>query len=224
MILRRANGQNIGAIGEDEETGFLALHEFLDHHFGTGCAKFAAEHIVDGGQGFGLGHGDDHAFASGQTIGFNHNRRALLADIGARGVGIGEMGVSRGWGTAGIADILGECLGGFQLCGCRRWPEGKHPCRAQPVGNACGQGGLGADDDECDRVGLGKGDNRITIQNIQIGAFRDLGDPRISGGHDQLVALGVLQSRPCQRMFAPAAAQYQDIHRMPPLGLRRWAF
>ena len=53
------------------------------------------------------------------------------------------------------------------------------------------------------------------LENVEGGGFAELRDPGIARGHDQPVAFGVLQHGPGQRMFAPAAAQDQDVHCRP---------
>ncbi len=94
VVLRRADGQHGFAVGEHEERRLLALHEFLDHHFGPGRAKTAAEHVVDGGHRSIFVHCHDHALAGSQSVGLDHDGRALFADIGFGGVRIREMPVS----------------------------------------------------------------------------------------------------------------------------------
>jgi len=59
------------------------------------------------------------------------------------------------------------------------------------------------------RLVLGcEGCDGVAVKNVDIGAFRDIGDARISGGYDQAVAFGVLFDSPCDAVFASAAAQY----------------
>ena len=63
----------------------------------------------------------------------------------------------------------------------------------------------------------GKLDHRAAILDVERGAFGDLRDAGIARRHDQLVAFGVLHHRPGQRVFAPAAAENEDIHGTAPL-------
>ena len=56
------------------------------------------------------------------------------------------------------------------------------------------------------------------VIDVYIGAFGDCVHARIAGGADQPVAFRVLQDRPGQAVFAPAAAEYQNVHAQPPLG------
>jgi len=73
---------------------------------------------------------------------------------------------------------------------------------------------LGADDDKVDGILLGESRHQPAIHDVQLGAFGDLRDPRIARRHDQLVAFGVLHHRPGQRVFAPTAAENEDVHVM----------
>ena len=52
VILRGGHGQDVSAIGHDDEAGFLAGQEFLDDHQVAGRAELPAEHGLGGGDGF----------------------------------------------------------------------------------------------------------------------------------------------------------------------------
>ena len=91
MVLGRANGQHGFTVAEDEKGGFFARQEFFDHDFCACLPKGAVEHVVDCGQSLGLGHGDDDAFACCQTVSFDNDWRAVCADVGTGGLGVGEM-------------------------------------------------------------------------------------------------------------------------------------
>ena len=216
VVLRGADGERVGAIGEDEEGGFFALHEFLDHHFRACRAEFAAEHVVDGGEGLGFGHGDDDAFPGGEAVGLDDDGGALGGDIGAGRGGGGEARPGGGGGGAGVADVLGEGFGGFEFRGCRRGAEGEETRGAGGIGHACGEGGLWPYDDEVDGVFFAEGDDGLAIEDVDIGAFGEKGDARIAGGDDQAVGLGVLLDGPGEGMFAATGAEDEDVHAMPP--------
>ena len=51
VVLRRDERQRVFAVRENEEAGFLAFEEFLDHDFRAGITQAAAEHHVDGSNG-----------------------------------------------------------------------------------------------------------------------------------------------------------------------------
>ena len=206
MVLRRADRQQVFPVAQHKKRRFLALHEFLDHHFGTRRAKIAAEHVVNGRQCGVQIHRHDHPLAGGQTIGLDHNRCALLADICLGRFGIGEMAIGGGGGVHGGADFLGEGLGGFQLCCGLTRPETQDTGITQPVGHTHSKRSFGSDNYKINRVLRRKYHYRIRVHNIQIGRFGDHLNARIAGGHNQSITFRVLVYRPCQRMFAPATA------------------
>ena len=217
VILRGADGEGVFAVGQDEERGLLARHEFLDHHFGPGRTEFAAEHVVDGGNCFIHGHGDDNALAGGETIGLNDDGRTLGGDIGPGGGGFGEAGIGGRRGGAGVADFLGEGFGGFEFGRCRRGPEGEQACGPGGIRHARGKGGLWPDDDEVDGVFFAEGDDGGAGQDVDVGTFGKLRDACIAGGDDEAVCLGVLLDGPGEGMFAAPGAEDEDVHVLRPL-------
>ena len=223
VILRRADRQDRRAIDQYEKAGLLAFHELLNHHLGPGGPKCAAQHVVDCGVGLRQRHRHDHAFARGQPIRLDHNRCACGRDIGMGGAGFGKPCIGGGGGTGCVADRFCERFRRFQPGGSGRRSENCKSCVAQSVGDTGGQGPFGADDHEIHCVFGGKHRHRFAIKNVDIGAFGQQRDARIARRHDQPVAFRVLLDRPGQAVFPPAAAQYQDIHRLPPLGLLSWA-
>ncbi|KAG0730992.1 hypothetical protein G6F23_015748 [Rhizopus arrhizus] len=84
------------AVHHRNEAGFLAVEEFLDDHACTGITeRVAREHVTHRVLGFGQRHCHDHALAGGQAIGLDHDRCALLADVGQRGIHLGVHGIER---------------------------------------------------------------------------------------------------------------------------------
>ena len=84
VVLRGCQRDGGLAVGQGEKADLATGQEFLDHDFGAGRAEPAVEHHGDGGFGFIKRLGDDNAFAGGQAIRLDHDRRALLAHIGQR--------------------------------------------------------------------------------------------------------------------------------------------
>ena len=144
-------------------------------------------------------HGNDHAFACGQTIGLHHNRRAVFTHMGLGGLCISEMAIACGRCLGRVADLFGKAFGGFQFCSLSRGAKDQNARFAQTVRDPCGQRGLGADDHKVNGVFLGKAHHRAAVFRIQGCTFRDLGDARIARRHKQLVTFWVLLDRPCQR-------------------------
>src|SRR5690606_542534 len=113
VILRRAEWQGGRAVAEAEEARFLAGQEFLHDDFGPRSAEGAAEAVVDRGERLVLRHRHRYALAGGEAVGLDDDRRALVADIGFRGVGGGESAEGGGRDIVARAEILGEALGAF---------------------------------------------------------------------------------------------------------------
>ena len=77
VILRGRHGQDVLAVGHDDEARFLARQEFLDDHQVAGRAELAVEHRLGGGDRLVGRVDDDHALAGGQAAGLDDDRRAL---------------------------------------------------------------------------------------------------------------------------------------------------
>ena len=97
MVLAGCQRQHMFTVADDDETGFLALQKFLDDHAGLPLASrcrraVAAQHEINRSMRLLQGFGHDHALASGQTIGLDHNRRTLRVHIGMRIGRIAECG------------------------------------------------------------------------------------------------------------------------------------
>ena len=82
VVLAGGHRQHVLAVDHDDEAGFFAFEEFLDHHARTGIAQLVVgQHHVDGIERLLPGHGHHHALAGGETVGLDHDRRAVLLDI-----------------------------------------------------------------------------------------------------------------------------------------------
>ena len=82
VILRRCQRQNMLAVGQHHERSFFAVQKFFDHKFVAGLTEgLAHENLIDGGFGFREALANDHAFAAGETVGFDDVGRFLLGEI-----------------------------------------------------------------------------------------------------------------------------------------------
>ena len=129
-------GKRGRAVAEAEEARLLAGQELLDHDFGAGAAERAVEAVVDRRKRLGLGHRDGHALAGGKPVGLDDDRRALLADIGLRRLGVGEAAIGGGRDVLARAEILGEALRALELRRSLRRAEDLDAGRTQIVGDA----------------------------------------------------------------------------------------
>ena len=72
MVLGRSQRQHMFAVGQDHERGFFTVEKFFDDDFVAGGAeRLSHEDFLDGGLGFRQGRADQHAFAGGETVGFD---------------------------------------------------------------------------------------------------------------------------------------------------------
>jgi len=90
--------------------------KFLDHHARPGGAEAPlGEHGVDGGVGLIARRRDHHALAGGQAVGLDHDRRALLGDIGLGLRRVLEAAMARRRQSMAHHEALGKILGGLEL-------------------------------------------------------------------------------------------------------------
>ena len=76
----------------------------------------AGEDRVDGGLGLGERRRDDDALAGGEPVGLDDDRRGHPPQVVLRRPGRLEALIGRGGDGVRPAEILGEALGGFELC------------------------------------------------------------------------------------------------------------
>ena len=117
VVLGSADRQHGVAVTQNKEGRFFAVHKLLDHHLCARVAEGTVEHRIDGGQRFGIGFGDDHAFARCKAVGLDHDRGRVVGQIGPRRVCVGEMPIGGSGGVCGVADLFRKGFGGFQRRG-----------------------------------------------------------------------------------------------------------
>ena len=198
-----------GAVDQREQAGFLAFQEFLDHH-----RPVAGR--ADRGLGLVAGHGDGDALAGGEAVGLDHHRDRKAVERGQR-IGLGlDPDVGGGRDSGARAEILGEALGAFELGGGGAGAEG---------GDAGGSGGVG----DARRPAALRGRRRSGRCRAPWPAR-----PRLAGSQGSIAThsaqrampglpgaaisasqLGDCFKPPCQRIFAPARTQQQDVHASP---------
>ncbi len=213
VVLARGERQRVLAVGHDDEARFLAGHELLDDDAVPGVAQLAArEHHVHRGVRFGGVHRDHDALACGQPVGLDHDRRALLVDVGVRGRGLGEGLVERGRDAVAHHEALGEILGGLELGGGLARAEDAQPGMQEGVDHAGRERPLRPHHGEVDFLLQGKGDqlgNPRDIDVVEPVLARGAGIARrdIDAGDARR-----LDQLPRQRVFAAAAADNEEFH------------
>ena len=215
VILRGGQGQDVFAVHHDDEAGLLALQEFLDHHPVPGLAEgIAGQHVLRRGDGLVFRLRQDHALAGGQTVGLDHDGRALLADVGDGLADVGEVAVGGGGNMVAGEKVLGEGLGAFQLRRALCRAEAAQAGVTEGVHHAQHQWRLGADDGLGDVVVAGEGHQGVDVLHadgdvFHLGLVRRAG---VAGGDEDLFHTRRLRRLPGQGVLAPAAADYQYLH------------
>ena len=90
-------------------------------------------------------------------------------------------------------------------------PEHFDALRLEIVGDAGNQRHLRTHDDKVDAVRLAECCHRRMVGDIELDAFRDLGDPGIAGRAIELVEERALLELPGERMLPPARAYQQQL-------------
>ena len=111
----------------------------------AGRAQSSAEHHVDGGISLREGVGDDDALTGSEPVGLHDDRGAARAHVAFRRRSRAEALVGGGWNFIGLAQILGEALGAFELRGRPARAEGLDAGRREVVDDAGAQRRLGSD-------------------------------------------------------------------------------
>lgn len=202
------------AIDHDDEGGFLAVEELLDHH-ARACVteSIAGQHVTHGFLGFLEGHGNDHALAGGQAVGLDHDRGTLLAQVGQRRFDFGEVLIVGGRDGVTRQEVLGERLGAFQLRGGGGGAEDVQAARAEQVDDAFDQWCLGADDGQL-HIGSGEIGQLLDGQYVDgdVLALGFGGGAGVARGDEHLGNSRILRDLPGQGMLAAAAADDQYVH------------
>ncbi|MDT4815202.1 hypothetical protein FQZ97_482260 [compost metagenome] len=214
VVLAGGHGQHVLAVDHDDEAGFLAVEELLDHHPRTGVTEgVAGEHVAHGVFGFVQGHGDDHALARGQAVGLDHDGRALLFQVGQRRLDFGEVLVVGGGDLVAGQEVLGEGLGALQLGRAGSGAEDGELAAAEQVDHAFHQRRFRADDGEL-HVLLGEVGQLLQGQHVD-GDVLALGfgsRAGVAGGDEDLLDARVLRDLPGEGVFATAAADDEYVH------------
>ena len=225
MILRRGERENVRAIGHDDEARFLAGQECFDDY---PRRRFIArrrrsmlmrhrrpldKHGGDGGVRLAGIHGHDHAFACGEPVGFDDDRGASIVDVGMRFGSVGEALILGSRNAVPGHEGLGKILGALELR--RRLGGAKDPQSRVPevVHHAFGKRRFRTHDRKADALALRERDQ---IRDRGQGDVAELALARragVAGRDEDFRNPARLRDFPRQCMFAPAAADDQNIHR-----------
>ena len=163
---------------------------------------------------FGLGQRLRHhdAFAGGEPVGLDHDRRALRAQIGLGRRQRGEAFIGGGRDAVVAAQVLGEALGAFEPRGVLARAEGLDAGGFEIVDDAGAERRFRPDHDEIDGLVAAVRDHRGMVGNIERHADGLAGDAGIAGRAIELLGQRARRDLPGQRMFAAAGAKNEDVH------------
>ena len=156
--------------------------------------------------------GDDDALAGREPIRLDHDRHALLADIGLRRLSRREPLIGRGRNVVGPAQVLGEALRALQPRRGFARAERLEAGRFEIVDHAGDQRRLRPDHDEVDLVRLAERDHRRVVGDVERDAFGLLRDAGIARRANEPVGQRAGGELPGQRVLAPAGAEEENVH------------
>ena len=233
MVLRRDERQHAGPVGEREERHLLAHQELLDHHREPGVAEGARlEALRDRPVRLLDALAHHHALARGEAVGLHHQRRAQLPAVAPGRRRVSEGAEARGRDAVTGHEVLGEGLRALEPRRGRAAPEHREPDRAEPVGQAEGERGLGPDHHEVGPLLLGQGHELVDGGVLDRHAAGVRGDAGVAGRGDHAAEARALGELPRERVLAPAAADQEHVGHSslsgaassgPPASPSRWA-
>ncbi len=214
MILGRRQGDDRAAVGDGQHAGFLAVEPLFDDELIAGVAEFlVASDPPHGFDGFGSARADEHAFAGGQSVGLDHDRHVLaVGEISGGVIGVAKDVIVAGRDVGVAQQVLAEDLAPFQLGGRLVGTEDAQLGGLKGVDQAADQGHFRADDGQLDVVLLGELDEPRDVGGRNVDIFRVEGRAGIARRDEDASHSPALAEFPCQRMLAPAIADYQHVH------------
>jgi hypothetical protein len=215
VILRGGERQDVRTVDHDDEARLLAGQEFLDDHAVARAAEApGTEHVLHRRLRGREILGEDDALARGEPVGLDHDGRADPAQIGERGLGLGEDAVGRRRDAMVREEVLGEGLRALELCGVSGRSETAQTGRLEGIDDARNQRCLRADDGQVDRL-LGRKTHqcrnvvRRDRQILHLGLVRG---SAVAGRNVNAFGQRRLCGLPGEGMLAPAIADDQDLH------------
>ena len=216
VILRRRERNDLTAAHNTDEARFLAGEKLLDHDPAARVSeRTAGEHRVDGGERLRYRLRDDHALARREAVRLDHDRRSMLANVGARLGGVGELGVACGGDAVACEERLGKCFRAFHPGGGSTRAEDAKPLVREPIGDARDQRRFRPDYGQVDRVLMRAREQAFDV----LGPNRDVLDPglargaSVAGRHQHPCHPLALREFPSERVLASAAAHHEHGER-----------
>ena len=214
VILAGRQWEDVQAIAKDDEACLFAKQAlFNDDARARGAERAVAEHGVDSRVGLVQGHRDHDAFAGGQAVSLDHDRRATVinVDMGSERVGKRLVGGCRD--AMAHHERLGEILGAFELCGGACRPENGQAAGTEGIDDPGGQRCLWPDDGQRDPLSLHEVSERRGITDRDVGGVRHQRRAAVARRDVHVLNLRRLEKLPGEGVFAAARADDEQFHR-----------
>ena len=143
---------------------------------------------------------DEDALSGREPVGLDHARRSRLSEL------------SSGRHPGGLQNLLGEGLRALDAGCSRARSEDRRSGGSELVGEPGHERCLRADHDEPDPKAPGKAQQRFAVFGLNGVTGSQRGDPGISRRGMQLAEVGAVPDSPRERVFAPAAADDENVH------------
>ena len=157
---------------------------------------------------------DDDAFAGGQAVGLDDDRRVVaIVEIGRGGAGIAKDAVVGGRDVGVAQQVLAEDLARFQLGGGLRRAERLQAGLRERVDDAGGERRFGADDREVDLVLLREVEQALDVGRGDVDVLGVLSGAGVAGRDEHAIGAAALADFPGQRVFAATIANNENFHR-----------
>ena len=150
----------------------------------------AVDRVLDRGDGLILGHGDRHALAERQTVRLDHDRRALLLDIGDGVRRVFKHGIARGRDAVLFHQFLGKGLGALNDRRVFARAEGADTRFFQRIHHAERRRVVRRDHHQIGLVLLGEGHHAVDVGRLDVHALGFLRDAAVARRAPDIVHLG----------------------------------
>ena len=189
------------------------MEEFLDEDLRARRAELVAdEHVVDGGLRLLLRLRHDHALAGGESVRLDDDRKPVVRERRLRLRRVRERLRLPGRDAGRVHHLLGEALRPLHARTSGDWAERGDAQGEEAVDEPLDERRLGSDDDKVGIVLTRPFRDAVHILRADGDVRRNRGGPGVPRRTEYLVLRLVLREPPRNRVFASAAAYYQDLH------------
>ena len=173
VVLRGWQNEVVAPRDDHQNRRFFSVETVLDQHPRSAGAEFPAlKHIAHGLLGLGVIGGNDDSFAGGETVRFDHDRRAAFSQVIDGRFDLVKYARRGGGDTVFEEDLFGEDFGGLEFTPVGFGAVGRDAGCGESVDQAQGERHFRSDDDKGDVLRFGESDQPGNI----------IGFDRVAGG------------------------------------------